>query len=574
MRWVNAIVENLRPRFGGIPTFVEDPDHLLDLSEVRETLRASGMRIDDWDGLPAALIPLKQLGDDAMPLLIVGSAAQRHVVEACLTDFRWELVSVGNVMPKFAQEVVKAIPTSLWDDLLALHDETRLPRSPHETAILIGRACYGVDPQFLRQDAGWIRLLTHIAVADDPLPVPIARAILEVVTPRWPASALPETLSETANTRAALSAILAAEPILYERASRTEQLLLAELRPAYYNKPIRKVAPAPDMLGRWEQASRNPQDVLRFGQVYAQAVAHSTLPDAHRLDINRRFTAWLKQNYGLLLSTPNPAVLRLPSLLDTLNSEYQGKSLALFVVDALGLAAWERVKARWIADGLISKAETRAAFAVLPTITSLSRRALFEGKPPSQFSPDSHSQRLERKLWTNRFPGISDYFSVDEIIGFADSLAIGKPRLCVVDISWDKRGHAIDPIADSIAEAANIWAGRAPLRQMIKAALEAGYHVVLTADHGQVECVGMGRLNVGVLSEERSKRVMLFQDKTVRNHAMRDWTDNYTPAGLPPQLFPLFAADLDSFDLVDAVAVSHGGLTLDEVLVPVAEVWA
>jgi hypothetical protein len=67
---------------------------------------------------------------------------------------------------------------------------------------------------------------------------------------------------------------------------------------------------------------------------------------------------------------------------------------------------------------------------------------------------------------------------------------------------------------------------------------------------------------------------MLFRDKTVRNNAMRDWTDNYTPVGLPPQLFPLFATDLHSFDLVGAATVSHGGLTLDEVLVPVAEVWA
>jgi len=572
MKWVTAIVENLRPRFGGLPTFCEDPDHLLDLSPVRESLRAAGMTIADWDGSPIALLPLKQLPDHEMPLLVVSDAAQRHIVASCLSDYRWEVVSVGDLMPKFAQEVVKAIPTTRWDDLMALHEDARLPRSAHETAILIGRACYGVDPQFLRQEGAWLRLLTHIAVADDPLPLPIARALLDTVKPPWAEAAQPETLAETTSTRAALAAILDAAPLVYERASRTEQLLLSDLRPAYV--PVSPSPSPPDLLCLWEQCGHNPQEVLRFAQVYAHAIAQGGLPDALRQEVNGRFHAWLKQQYGLLLSTPNPAVLRLPTLIDTLHRQYAGERLALFVVDALGLSAWERVQARWQADGIISQVETRAAFAVLPTITSLSRRALFEGKPPSQFSSDAHSPRLERKLWTSRFPGDGDYFSVDETIGFADSLARGRSRLCVVDVSWDKRGHSIDPRTDAISDAANVWAGRTPLRGMIKEALAAGYRVVLTADHGQVECVGKGRLNVGVLSEERSKRVMLFNDKTVRTNAMTDWTDNFTPAGLPPTLFPLFAADFHSFDLVGAATVSHGGLTLDEVIVPVAEVWA
>src|ERR1019366_5009827 len=111
----------------------------------------------------------------------------------------------------------------------------------------------------------------------------------------------------------------------------------------------------------------------------------------------------------------------------------------------------------------------------------------FEGKLPSQFSSEAHSPSLERKLWAQRYGGNGDYFSVGEATGFADSLAKGKPRICVVDVSWDKRGHSIDPRTDSVSDAANTWAGRTPLRDMIRNALQAGYKVVLTADHGQVE---------------------------------------------------------------------------------------
>ena len=572
MKWVDAIVDDLRPRFGGIPTFVEDPDHLLEVAEVREALRACGMTLSDWNGLPASLMPLKSLSDSEMPLLLVGDSGTRHIVESCLHDFRWEIVSVGALMPRFAPDVVKAIPTSLWDRLLTLHEEVRQPHAPIETALLIGRALYGADLEYLRHGDGWIRLLTHIAVAEEPLPLPIACALVDTMPPPWLEIAQPETLSDPANTRNALRTILDARPGLYDRVSRAEQLLLAELRRPYSHAA--SPTTTSDLLCLWEESCQKPQDVLQFGLAYAQAQNGSALPDSVRLEVNRRFVQWLKQTYPVILSTPNPSVLRLPTLLTTLDTEFREDRVVLFVVDALGLSAWERIRQRWLADGIISGANTRAAFAVLPTITSLSRRALFEGKLPSQFSSEAHSQALERKLWTYRYGNSGEYFSAGEATGFSDSLAKGKVRLCVVDVSWDKRGHSIDPRTDSLSDAANTWAGRTPLRTMVQSALAAGYRVVLTADHGQVECIGKGRPNVGVLSEERSKRVVLFNDKTVCNHAMKDWTDNFRPMGLPQDMFPLFAADFHSFDLKDAGAVSHGGLSLDEVLVPVAEVWA
>lgn len=572
MRWIDTIVDDLRPRFGGIPTFVEDPDNLLEVAELREALRACGMTLSDWNGQPAALLPLKSLQNDEMPLLLVGDSGNRHIVHSCLHDFRWERVSVGALMPKFAPDVVKQIPTSLWDSLLLLHEEARQPRAPLETALLIGRALYGADLEFLRYGDGWIRLLTHIAVAEEPLPLPISQALIATMPPPWPEIAQPETLSDPASIRTALRAIVDSKPGLYNRASRVEQLLLSELRRDYAHAA--SMVAIPDLLSLWKQMCQKPQDVLQFGLIYAQAQNACPLPDALRLEINTHFVSWLKLNYSTLLSTPNPSVLRLPTLLATLDSEHEAERYVLFVVDALSLSAWERVRQRWTADNIIAGATTRAAFAVLPTITSLSRRALFEGKLPSQFSSEHHSQALERKLWIQRYGAGGGYYAVGETTGFSDGLAKGKARLCVVDVSWDKRGHSIDPRTDSIADAANTWAGRTPLRSMVQSALAAGYKVLLTADHGQVECVGKGKLNVGVLSEERSKRVVLFNDKTVCKNELKDWTDNFSPMGLPQETFPLFAADFHSFDLKEAATVSHGGLSLDEVLVPVIEVWA
>ncbi len=575
MRWVQTIVAKLKPSFGGVPTFCVDPDHLLDIPQVREALRASGMTIEDWDGHPTSLAPLKCVSDDDKPLLIVTDTGRHHIVTSCLTDFRWETVTIGELMPKFALEVVKSIPTGRWDSLMELHREVRSPRNAHDTALLIGRALYGVDPEFLRHGSGWLRTLGAIAIGDDPLPPPIARAITQEIP--WPTTLPPtdptEALTEPAAARALLTAALHAKSPFLESASSTERLLLAGLAPP---KPKHYAADPPptDILAQWEEMRHNSYDVLQFGILYAQAVESGSVSDNVRLDLNQRFFEWLKQNYGLMLSSPNPAILRLPKLLDRLDVEIGTDKLLLLVVDSLSLRAWEGTRKKWLADGIIADASTRAAFAILPTITTLSRRAIFEGKSPSQFSSEPHSTRLERKLWTARYPGEGDYYTVDESLGVQDSFAKARRRICLVDVSWDKRGHSINPRLDSIEEAVHVWAGKTPLRDIVRAGLSEGYRVILTADHGQVECSGHGRPKVGSLPDERSKRVLTFDNKTVCESFANAWSAPFHPSNLSTSLWPLFATGFASYDIDGAEAVSHGGLSIDEVLVPVAEVKA
>ncbi|WP_309710689.1 PglZ domain-containing protein [Armatimonas sp.] len=568
---METIIAKLKPAFGGIPTFCVDSDNLLDVPQVREALRAAGMTIEDWDGQPTSLAPLKQIGENDKPLLIVADAGRRHIVNSCLTDFRWESVTIGELMPKFALDVVKSVPTERWDHLMELHREVRSPRNAHETALLVGRALYGVDPEFLRHGSGWLRTLGSIAVGDDPLPAPVAHAIAQEVA--WPPT-LPSTeatvaLSEPAVARTVLLSALQSNPGLTERATAAEQILLGQLAPS---KPKRVPDAAPtDLLAEWEQKRHSAQDVLEFGILYAKAVGSGGVPHELRRDLDQHFYEWLKQNYGLMLSSPNPAILRLPTLLDRLDKEIGDDRLLLLVVDSLSLRAWEGTRKRWLADGIIGDASTRAAFAILPTITSLSRRAIFEGKSPSQFSSETHSTRLERQLWTARYQGEGDYYTAEEALGMQDSFAKARRRVCLVDVSWDKRGHSINPRLDSIEEAVHVWAGKTPLRDIVRSGLAEGYRVILTADHGQVECRGQGRPKVGALPEERSKRVLTFDDKTVCASFSNALSMPFHPSNLPTNLWPLFAMDFASYDIAGAEAVSHGGLSIEEVLVPVVE---
>ena len=577
-RWVRELVAPIVPAFGGLPTFCEDPDGLLEYPEVREALRARGMTLGDWDGSAEALARWACLSEEEKPLLVVTTAAKRHLADTHLPDYRWETASVGGLMPRFYSEVVKSVPTALWDRLLALHDQERYKRPPQETAVLIGRALYGADPEFLRHGGGWAALLLRIAASGECLPLPIARTLADTLpapsfldTVFLGTVSLVSVLTEPAAVRTALLTAVNS-PEFTEALPQAERLLLAAITTASAGAS-ETVLPAADLDAAWKTHGTSAEGVLAFGLAYAEALDQG-LAGADRLVANRRFTEWLMRNYALLQSAPNPAILRLPMLLRQLEAEVTSDKLLLLVVDSLGLQAWTHVRERWAADGIIGRAHTRAAFAVLPTLTLLSRRALFEEKLPASFSDQPHTPRLERTLWTSRFGTEGAYFGANEAGGLLDALALGRQRVCVVDISWDTRGHSIDPRTDSVRDAARTWAGRTPLRGVVQQALASGYRVFVTADHGQVECTGRGRPNVGALPEERSKRVLIFGDASVCQSFASAETTAFRPAGLKPAMHPLFADNFQSFDLAGMETVSHGGMSLEEALVPVAELFA
>lgn len=562
MKWVQSVVNTIKPDFGGIATFCENPDGILDMPEVREAIRAAGMRIIDWDGTPEALSELQQLNDDDMPVVVVPDTPLRHVVHGILSAYVWQNISIGGLFSKFNVEVVKSVPREHWDELRTLHQMTRVPQSADETAILIARAIYGVDPLHLEVGDGWMRTLKQVAGSGEPIPGPVSRTLTRNA-PGWLGGAgAVDLMTDPAAAKGAL-AVLGSKSGKVETQPSIKETITAAKPTKKPTKPIAVI-----------DKSDSAESVLDFGLDYCQRVAQAKIDVDARIAANDQFSSWLEANYPLVLSSQNPKVLRSGNLLARLDAEFADEPLLLIVVDGLGLAAWDAVEKVWREAGVISGARTRAAFAVIPTLTSLSRRAIFEAKPPSQFTSGDHSSKLERSLWIKRYGRDGAYASSSEALGIADAFALAKKRVAVVDTDWDKLVHSLDPKYGTLAECAASWASKTDIRGILSLALKSGYRVVLTADHGEVECVGIGRPKSGELTDERSKRVLLFPNQTLRDGFMSDSYNNYLPPGLPPGCFPLFTRQFGSFDQPDIRCFSHGGLSMEEVLVPVAEVFS
>jgi hypothetical protein len=112
------------------------------------------------------------------------------------------------------------------------------------------------------------------------------------------------------------------------------------------------------------------------------------------------------------------------------------------------------------------------------------------------------------------------------------------------------------------------------LRALVSRLLAESFHVYLTSDHGNVCARGIGRPSEGVLAEKRGERARVYTDRAFLNIAKQqsptaiEWTN----VGLPSSLEVLLAPGLDAFLSQGQYSVCHGGIALEEVIVPFVEI--
>lgn len=114
-------------------------------------------------------------------------------------------------------------------------------------------------------------------------------------------------------------------------------------------------------------------------------------------------------------------------------------------------------------------------------------------------------------------------------------------------------------------------AKRGKLARLVKSLLNAEFDVYITADHGNTPCVGIGKLkNTGIETETKSRRMLVLKDFADKQMYM----DKYgmielgKKTFLPKAFDYLLFADVLSFDTKGDEVMSHGGMTIDEVIVP------
>ena len=337
----------------------------------------------------------------------------------------------------------------------------------------------------------------------------------------------------------------------------------------------------------------------RFAQGWAELVLLlSEQPDAFFRQTDERiqalqqqldagFAAWLSRRYaGLITLPPQPPVLlhHLPRFLARQLLEDSNTKLAMLVLDGLALDQWLALREVLYEKQPAFEFNEHAVFAWIPSITSISRQSLFAGKAPLYF-PDSiqtteKEEILWGKFWTDQ--GLSP----KEVLyckGLGDGSpeAIGEmlaqPKLRVAGLVLDKVDkimHGMQMGTAGMHNQVRQWGRQGYLSRLLDMLLDQGFRVCLTSDHGNIEAVGCGRPAEGALADLRGERVRIYPDSILRDQVKQKFPEalEWEPIGLPKNCLALIAPARQAFIQESQRTVSHGGISIEEIIVPLINI--
>ena len=252
-----------------------------------------------------------------------------------------------------------------------------------------------------------------------------------------------------------------------------------------------------------------------------------------------------------------------------------GVRKALLCLDGMGFQEWFCIREHLTGKGLTNFREG-AVFALLPTITSVSRRALFCGqKEIAKLLPEEKGfvEHIDAYWWEGKSArkrvflnaplewnsAYSDYDYIGLVFKGVDEVAHSR--------HLNKGGKRLLQL---ILE---MHLAESNLAEVISNLLELGFRVYLTADHGIVNCRGSGHRADKYLADTRARRALLYPNRLLAEDFARGKDvllcrqpgilgDNVL---VVPRGREMFAPQGDT-------AVTHGGIHIEEIIVPFVEV--
>ena len=303
--------------------------------------------------------------------------------------------------------------------------------------------------------------------------------------------------------------------------------------------------------------------------------------------LNTTFAGWLVDHYSSLINLPptNPAMLHhVPRRLARDIEDSGSSRAALIVVDGLALDQWVTIRQLLQKQDVNLVMRESATFAWIPTLTSVSRQSIFSGKPPLYFPSSINTTNREEKLWKQYWEGhgLSRLdVAYQRGLGDGDASSVldsaihpGKTRVVglVVD-KVDKIMHGMQLGSAGMHNQIKQWCQNGFLAALVGQLLNYRYDVWLTADHGNIQCDGKGRPSEGVIAETRGERVRVYPTPELRSRVAGSFpfAHEWEPVGLPADYFPLVASGHDAFVNPGQSVVGHGGVAIEEVIVPLVK---
>lgn len=306
----------------------------------------------------------------------------------------------------------------------------------------------------------------------------------------------------------------------------------------------------------------------------------------HQLDT--AFDAWLRRRYAPLGSQRLPVphhVHHLPHFIAYERRQGRAGRVALLILDGLALSDWMLIGTVWRARHADWQFQEHLVLAQVPTITAISRQALVSGRRPADFAATLDSNRSEAQEWAAFWareglasevcPYVHTRLDRDDPPAALDSAR--TQALCLVDTTIDSLLHGAGLGTASLHASLRVWLDRpsSKVEEAIERLLAREFTVYLASDHGHVEAQGIGQPSEGLTVQTRGKRARLYRDEraALAVRAAFQPTALWSQDGLlPDDVWVLMPQERRAFAPFNDTVVTHGGLILDEVVVPFVKI--
>jgi hypothetical protein len=327
---------------------------------------------------------------------------------------------------------------------------------------------------------------------------------------------------------------------------------------------------------------------LRYSDDVGLTKEHKKAYEKLQTKLNDAFYNWLRKNYAplALKSLPIPHHLHhVPAYLAYRRRTGRADKIALIILDGMALADWSIIRPVWRSRHENWRIQSQLLLAQIPTVTSISRQALISGLRPVEFEQTIDHNRQETNHWKNFWTGegISPRACQVERIrspkdGLDSSIAAPRTRaLCLIDNAIDNIIHNTSLGATDAQQSVRLWLKEHAhrLETQIEHLLEDGFMVYLTSDHGHTQAHGMGQPREGLIVQTRGRRARTYTDERLMNTVQDAFSQTLVWHGdglLPDDVWVLIPKEQREFAPHDEIHVTHGGLSLDEMVVPLVEI--
>jgi len=298
--------------------------------------------------------------------------------------------------------------------------------------------------------------------------------------------------------------------------------------------------------------------------------------------INHNFLFWCDKKYSSILSgfiKPKSLNNLLPHIAYELRKKKHEK-VALLIFDGMAFDQWELLQ-KEIATIRNVQVETSGLFSMIPSLTSVSRQAIFSGKLPKDYPDSIRTTHKESALWDAFWKKEKESNAVyirpqedfsAQLLTVYDALNNDQTKIIGTVISGiDELMHNMDHGYSQLYKSMEIWLKDSGITTLIRDLLLKDFFIYITADHGNLEALPGNKINEGVLADTKGQRVRIYDRESARENII-DKYDNLhkidsTKYALPDDFYAVVQENAEYFGSNGRI-ITHGGLSVQEVIVP------